>query len=107
MIMPAIEQKNYTHTRRPLGYLRYDTEGELAIINDLYRNELRLFKNFFQPVIKLIKKKRIDGKVKRVYDVAKTPYQRLMESEQLTQRKKTHLEKSTEPESWKTEKINR
>lgn len=88
-----IEQKNYTHIRRPLGYLRYDTDEELTIINDLYRNELRLYKNFFQPVMKLIKKERIDGKVKRVYDVAKTPYQRLLDSGQLTQRKERELKK--------------
>lgn len=57
-----IEQKNYTHVRRPFGYLRYDTPEELGIINDLYRNELRLYKNFFQPVMKLIRKERVYGK---------------------------------------------
>lgn len=82
-----IEQKNYTHVRRPLGYLRYDTEEELSIINDLYRNELRLYKNFFQPVMKLRKKERVDGRLKRVYDVAKTPYQRLIESGQVSRQK--------------------
>jgi len=79
-----IEQKNYTHVRRPLGYLRYDTEEELRIINDLYRKELRLFKNFFQPVMKLKKKERIDGRLRRKYEQAKTPYQRLLESGQLS-----------------------
>ena len=33
-----IEQKNFTHVRKPLGYLRYDTEEELAIIRALHRN---------------------------------------------------------------------
>ena len=79
-----IEQKNYTHVRRPLGYLRYDTEQELQIINDLYRKQLRLFKNFFQPVMKLKRKERIDGRLRRVYEQAKTPYQRLLESGQLS-----------------------
>jgi len=79
-----IEQKNYTHVRRPLGYLRYDTEEELRIIQNLYRNELRLFKNFFQPVMKLKKKERIDGRLRRKYEEAKTPYQRLLESRQLS-----------------------
>jgi hypothetical protein len=82
-----IEQKNYMHVRRPLGYLRYDTEGELRIINSLYRNELRIYKNFFQPVMKLIWKQRIDGRLKRKYDIPKTPYQRLIESGQLSQEK--------------------
>lgn len=86
-----IEQKNYTHVRRPLGYLRYDTEEELVLINVLYRAELRLYKNFFQPVMKLIKKERVEGKVKRVYDTPKTPYQRLLESGQLSKEKEKEL----------------
>ncbi len=49
-----IEQKNWTHVRKVLGYLRHDTIGEPVIINDLYRGELRLYKNFFQPVMKLV-----------------------------------------------------
>ena len=60
-----IEQKNWTHVRKVLGYLRYDTIRELMVINDLYRNELRLYKNFFQPVMKLVGKERIGGKVMR------------------------------------------
>jgi hypothetical protein len=51
-----VEQKNWTHVKKVFGYLRYDTLKELEIINDLYENELRLFKNFFQPVMKLVKK---------------------------------------------------
>lgn len=86
-----IQQKNYIHIRSPLGYLRYDTEQEQDIINDLYRNELRLYKNFFQPVMKLIKKDRIDGRLKRVYDTPQTPYQRLIRSGQLSSEQKHRL----------------
>lgn len=57
-----VEQKNWTHVRKVVGY---DTRKELVILNDLYGNKLRLFKNFFQPVIMLIKKERISGQVKR------------------------------------------
>ncbi len=78
-----IEQKNFTHVRRPLGYLRYDTTAELDLINDLYRNELRLYKNFFQPVMRLERKERIDGKTRRRYAKPKTPYRILRESGQL------------------------
>jgi hypothetical protein len=78
-----IEQKNFTHVRRPLGYLRYDTPEELDLINDLYRNELRLYKNFFQPVMRLERKERVDGKSRRFYAKPKTPYQLLRESGQL------------------------
>jgi hypothetical protein len=78
-----IEQKNFTHIRKPLGYLRYDTPEELELIQDLYRQELRLYKNFFQPVMKLLRKERIGGHVKRVYDTPQTPYQRLMGSNKI------------------------
>lgn len=48
-----VEQKNSTHIRGVLGHLRYDTGEELDLINELYGNELRLYKNFFQPIMKL------------------------------------------------------
>jgi hypothetical protein len=86
-----IEQKNSTHIRQVIGYLRYDSPEELNCLNDIYRNELRLYKNFFQPVIKLIKKERIGGKIKRKYGRAKTPYRRLIESDQISQEEKEQL----------------
>ena len=87
-----IEQKNWTHVRKVLGYLRYDSPKELMIINDLYQHELRLYKNFFQPVMKLASKERIGGRVKRKYDVPQSPYQRLAESGQLPEEAKRQLE---------------
>jgi hypothetical protein len=86
-----IEQKNSTHIRQVIGYLRYDTREEMDILNDLYRNELRLYKNFFQPIIKLARKERVGGKLKRKYDRAKTPYRRLMESDQISDETKKQL----------------
>jgi hypothetical protein len=87
-----IEQKNWTHVRKILGYLRYDSFAELSIINDLYRGDLRLYKNFFQPVMKLKSKERIGGSVKRKYDIPKTPYQRLMDSGQISEQTRKQLE---------------
>jgi hypothetical protein len=88
-----VEQKNWTHVKKFVGYFRYDTLKEQIILNGLYRNELRLYKNFFQPVMKLISKERIGGKIKRKYDKAKTPYQRVMESKGVS--KKTRLRLKT------------
>lgn len=88
-----VEQKNSTHVRKVSGYLRYDTEKERLILSDLYKNELRLYKNFFQPVMKLKNKERIDGKIHKKYDVPKTPYLRLMESTVLTKTQKETLQK--------------
>lgn len=77
-----IEQKNWTQVRKVFGYSRRETEAEMNLMNDLYRNELRLYKNFFTANIKLIDKKRVglnNEKIKRIYDQAKTPYQRVLE----------------------------
>lgn len=77
-----IEQKNWTHVRKLIGYDRYDTQEAVDAMNDLYRNEWRLFCNLYLPSVKLDKKIRIGSKIKRVYKEAKTPLDRLLESEQ-------------------------
>lgn len=86
-----VEQKNGSHIRRHVGYLRYDTQKELKILRDLYRNELRLFKNFFQPQMKLISKERIKGKIHRKYDKARTPYKRILEDASIPKETKQEL----------------
>ncbi len=87
-----VEQKNYTHVRKQLGYGRFDTEEQLLAINDLYRGELRLFNNFFKPVMKIISKEKINNSVcKKKYDIAKTPYQRLMNYSQTSNEKKKEM----------------
>jgi len=86
-----IEQKNSTHVRQVVGYLRYDTEEERAIMSDLYRNELRLYKNFFQPVMKLKEKIRVKGKIHKKQGEAMTPYKRLMGSKGFSTKEKTVL----------------
>lgn len=85
-----VEGKNWTVVRRFVGYDRY--EGDLARveINDLYK-DIRLYVNFFQPVMKLVSKTRVDGKVKKVYDKAQTPYQRVLLSPDITQESKDAL----------------
>lgn len=88
-----VEQKNWTHVKKFVGYFRYDTLKELYTLNLLYLNELRLYKNFFQPVIKLISKERIGGKIHRKYDVVKTPYQRVLESKNISAQTKSELMK--------------
>jgi hypothetical protein len=73
-----IEQKNYTTVRQVLGYQRFDTEEVFELMLKLYRGPLRLYINFFQPSVKCIQKKRIGSKIKKVYDVAQTPYERVL-----------------------------
>ena len=89
-----VEQKNYTHIRKWMGYQRYDTEAQRDAMNDLYRNELRLFNNFFRPVMKILKKEKVNNSVsKKTYGLALTPYERLMKSEQVSSESKARLQK--------------
>jgi len=85
-----VEQKNYSVVRRAVGYSRYDTEEERNILNELY-GHLRLYTNFFQPVMKLIEKMRIGSKVIKKYDKPWTPYQRVLESPLVPDDKKQQL----------------
>ncbi|MBI2644623.1 DDE-type integrase/transposase/recombinase, partial [Candidatus Uhrbacteria bacterium] len=86
-----VEQKNSTHVRRIIGYHRYDTKEEYEIVKNLYGTELRLYKNFFQPIIPLVSKERIGGHIRRKYGEPKTPYQRIMEDKTVSQEIKKNL----------------
>ena len=77
-----VEQKNWTHVRKLLGYGRYDRQHVLDAINDLYIHELRWFQNIFQPSMRLVEKVRVGSRIKRKYDTAKTPLRRVIESGQ-------------------------
>jgi transposase InsO family protein len=61
-----IEQKNWTHVRKLLGWERYDSRAAVEAINDLYRHELRLWLNVYLPSVKLVKKVRVGSQVRRV-----------------------------------------
>jgi hypothetical protein len=77
-----IEQKNYTHVRKILGYLRYDSQAVQKAINELYQNELQIFQNLFLPAMKLKKKTRVGSKLKRCYDKPQTPLERVLQCPQ-------------------------
>ena len=89
-----IEQKNWTHVRQVYGYERIEQDEVVDLMNDLNRHELRLYKNFFQSTMKLVEKKR-NGKhkekIQRVYDIAKTPYVRVLQCEDVPQAQKDKL----------------
>jgi transposase InsO family protein len=72
-----IEQKNWTHVRKLLGWERYDTPEAVEAINDLYGQELRLWLNLFLPSVKLVRKVRVGSKVRRVYEGPRTPFERV------------------------------
>lgn len=75
-----VEQKNWTHVRKLLGWDRYDSPEAVEMINDLYRNELRLWLNLYLPSVKLVKKTHVGSKLRRVYDAPQTPLERVASS---------------------------
>jgi hypothetical protein len=85
-----VEQKNGQLVRRYVGYLRHESKEELAALVKLYR-ALRHWQNFFQPSMKLLSKRRDGAKVTKKYDLAKTPYQRLIDSESLSEQERNDL----------------
>ena len=72
-----VEQKNWSVVRHTVGYDRLETPEELSLLGSIYA-DLRLYINFFQPVLKLVAKKRVDGKTIPAYDQAKTPFRRVL-----------------------------
>jgi hypothetical protein len=74
-----VEQKNWTHVRKLLGWERYDTLEALKMINQLY-GELRIFQNLFQPSMKLRSKTRKGSRVMRRYDQPATPWERVLKA---------------------------
>lgn len=83
-----VEQKNFTHVRNLFGYQRL--AGEIELMNEIYDLAGKL-KNFYVPCLKLKKKERIGSQIKKKYDPPKTPYQRLLDSGQLTMKQQEDL----------------
>lgn len=86
-----IEQKNWTHVRRLMGYDRYDTPQALQAMNEFYRGELRLMMNLFQPSVKLKRKERVGSRVRRHHDDPRTPMARFAASGKLYAEKAEQL----------------
>lgn len=88
-----IEEKNWTIVRQYIGYDRLDKIEMLDQLNNLYKNELNYFLNFFISSSKLISKQRIGSKIKKIHQAPKTPYEKLWESEYTDEKTKMKLHK--------------
>ena len=75
-----VEQKNWSVVRHTIGYDRLETPEELDLLKSIY-DDLRLYINFFQPVLKLVGKEQVDGKTIKKYDLAATPLRRVLASD--------------------------
>jgi hypothetical protein len=85
-----IEQKNYSVVRKYFGYRRFDSFRQLKIINRICEL-VSLYHNFFQPVMKLKEKIRIGSRIKRIHDIPKTPYLRVLKSSDIPEETKVRL----------------
>jgi hypothetical protein len=86
-----VEQKNWTHVRKLVGYRRFTTAAQCEVLRELYEAAAD-FRNFFQPAMKLKEKVREGGKVRRVYEKPRTPYQRLLELGKLKPKERRAVE---------------
>jgi hypothetical protein len=92
-----VEQKNGDIVRKTVGYYRYDTDGETAALAEVYRHMCPLI-NFWYPSIKITGKERLEnGRLKKEYDAPKTPYQRLIESPDVSDSAKGELRRRAAP----------
>lgn len=70
-----VEQKNWARVRELVGYYRYDTAGELEVLNQIWDAD-DAFANYFLPTLKLASKHREGAKVVKKYHQAATPHHR-------------------------------
>jgi hypothetical protein len=92
-----IEQKNWTHVRRLVGWDRYDSTAAVAALNDLYRHEWCWMMNLFQPSVKLVRKERVGARMRRVDDAPQTPLDRLRAGTEYDSAKVAELLQLREP----------
>jgi hypothetical protein len=90
-----VEQKNNSVVRRAVGYYRYSQGRQLQLLAMLYQ-VLRLYNNFFEPVMKLKEKVRQGSKLTRRYDEPQTPYRRVLAHPQIPQEVKDALTRQYE-----------
>jgi hypothetical protein len=86
-----VEQKNWTHIRQWFGYERYDNAEAVEPMNQLVRGPYSQLLNCFHANLKLQRTERKDGRVKRVYDKARTPLARVLECAEVCGKTKERL----------------
>ncbi|WP_216639963.1 integrase catalytic domain-containing protein [Arthrobacter sp. QXT-31] len=92
-----VEQKNWHVIRQTVGYHRYDTPGELELLNRIWALQ-RLLTNHFGPQQKLVAKVRTGAKVTKTYDAPATPFQRVLaDTGTVTKATKARLKRENRP----------
>ncbi len=87
-----VEQKNWTHIRQCFGYERHDNPEVVELINVLVKGAYGQLLNYFHASLKLERKERTEGRVRRIYGKAQTPLARVLASAEVTAKTKRRLE---------------
>jgi len=87
-----VEQKNWTHIRQCFGYERHDNPEVVEPINALVKGAYGQLLNYFHASLKLERKERSEGRVKRIYGAAQTPLARVLAIPEVTPQTKRRLE---------------
>ncbi len=88
-----MEEKNWSAVRRLVGYGRYDTKKQVAQLNGLYQ-VYRLYFNHFLPLTKLVRTEHHGSRIKKIYDAPQTPYQRVLDSPDVSEEAKARLHRA-------------
>src|SRR3989441_1790464 len=87
-----VEQKNWTHIRQSFGYERHDNPEVVERMNALTKGAYGQLLNYFHASLKLERKERNDGKIRRIYGEAQTPLSRVLASAEVEPETKRRLE---------------
>jgi len=87
-----VEQKNWTHVRECFGYERHDNPEVVEPINRLLKGSYGPLLNFFHASLKLERKERLEGRIKRIYGPAQTPLARVLASAEVSAKTKRRLQ---------------
>lgn len=90
-----VEQKNWTHVRRLLGYERLEHPELVGPINELYLL-WGLLHNFYSPTLKLIGRDRVGSRTIKRYEKPCTPVHRLLKSPEVKPTAKDRLNATLE-----------
>jgi hypothetical protein len=86
------EQTNYDAVRKTVGYFRFDTRAECDALAEVYQYLCPLYNYWFHSAKLLEKKQLPNGRIQKIYEAEpKTPYERLLESPDLSEESKAEL----------------
>ena len=88
-----MEQKNWTHVRQCFGYERHDNHEVVGLMNELAKGAYGQLRNYFHASLKLERKERNGGRIRRIYGEAQTPLARVLASADVTAQTKQRLRK--------------